>query len=151
MLPVSEPEFADTAALHFAPAKEKVDALLIDRDFNDGLSLADIAGHSKQLEISITARRSLADARKLLAVRRFDVIFLEYWLGDETTVPFIHEVAENTPCVVLTEFNEPDIRRIAFRAGAHAFLSKISLCSQALESVTLAVLRTQLNQSLAAA
>ncbi len=144
MLSVCQPEFADVVALHYAPAKEKIDALLIDSDVNDSLSLVHIAAQSKQLDIAITARRSLAEARELLTQRRFDVIFLEYWLGDETTVAFIHEVAAGTPCVVLTELDEPDIRRIAFRAGAHAFLSKTSLCPQALESVTLTVLRTQL-------
>jgi len=78
--------------------------------------------------------------------RHLDVIYLEYWLGEETTVPFIHEIAamRGAPCVVLTKFDEPDIRRITFRAGAQAFLSKTSLGPQALESVTLAVLRTQL-------
>jgi DNA-binding NarL/FixJ family response regulator len=154
MLPeVCNPEFADVVALHSLPVKERVDGLVIDTDVNDSRSLVHIAAQSKQLEISITARRSLADAGEALSHRHFDVIFLEYWLGDETAVPFIHEIAamQGPPCVVLTKFDEPDIRRIAFRAGAQAFLSKTSLGPQALESVTLTVLRTQLIAPLAAA
>ncbi len=125
------------------PTREKIDALVIDADAIDSLALEEIAGRSKQLEIGVTGCRSLEEAKSLLSQRRFDVVYLEYWLGSETTIAFIHDMAlhERAPCIVLTDLDEPDIRRLAFRAGAHAFLSKDSLCPQALESVTLAVLR----------
>jgi DNA-binding NarL/FixJ family response regulator len=134
-------------------AREKIHALLIDADSHDSLTLCRVATRSKQLEICITPCRSLDEANALLAQRRFDVIYLEYWLGAETTIAFIHAMAalEGAPCVVLTDLDEPDIRRLAFRAGAHAFLSKDSLSAQALESVTLAVLRPQLSSPQAAA
>lgn len=130
-----------------APEREKIQALLIDADALDSVALDEIAARSKQLEISITACRSLHEAETLVSQRRFDVIYLEYWLGSQTTIAFIHAMAANerAPCIVLTDLDEPDIRRLAFRAGAHAFLSKDSLCPQALESVTLAVLRPRLS------
>jgi DNA-binding NarL/FixJ family response regulator len=130
-----------------APERETVHALLIDVDALDSVALDGIAARSKQLEIRITACRSLIEAHALVSQRRFDVIYLEYWLGSQTTIAFIHEMAarDRTPCIVLTDLDEPDIRRLAFRAGAHAFLSKDSLGPQALESVTLAVLRPQLS------
>ncbi len=128
------------------PDREKIHALLIDSDAHDGLLLENLAARSKHLDIVVTRRRSLAEANAALAEQCFDVIYLEYWLGDETSIAFIHDIAaaEGPPCVVLTDLDEPDIRRLAFRAGAHAFLSKSALCPQALESVTLTVLRLRL-------
>jgi DNA-binding NarL/FixJ family response regulator len=143
------PEFDIAAAMDAlnAPKREKIHALVIDADAIDCLALEEIAARSKQLEISITACRSLDEAETLVSQQRFDVVYLEYWLGSQTTIAFIHEMAahDRSPCIVLTDLDEPDIRRLAFRAGAHAFLSKNSLCPQALESVTLAVLRWRLS------
>jgi len=67
---------------------------------------------------------------------------VDYWLGLETSIPFIHGFAQKTqtPCILLTSLDEPDIRRIAFRAGVEGFLSKQEISTQAIESVTLAVL-----------
>jgi DNA-binding NarL/FixJ family response regulator len=94
----------------------------------------------------------VAEAEAALKQVRFDVVYLDYWLGSETSVPFIHALdsQRGPPCVVLTDLDEPDIRRIAFRAGAQAFLSKQSLNTQGLEGVTLAVLRPQMNSTAAA-
>ena len=133
-------------ALH-APEREKINALVIDADTLDSVALDGIAARSKQLEISVTACRSIDEAETLVSQRSFDVIYLEYWLGTQTTIAFIHDMAahDRAPCIMLTDLDEPDIRRLAFRAGAHAFLSKNALCPQALESVTLAVLRWRLS------
>jgi DNA-binding NarL/FixJ family response regulator len=135
------------------PPREKIHALLIDSDSHDGLILENLAARSRQLDFVTTRLRSLPDVAVLLSERRFDVIYLEYWLGEETSVSFIHDVAtaQGPPCVVLTDLDEPDIRRIAFRAGAQAFLSKDALSPHALESVTLTVLRQTLGASSAAA
>jgi DNA-binding NtrC family response regulator len=139
-------DLVDPSAICQTAAKERVEALLIDSDALDSLALVQIAALSQQLDIGVTATHSVADANAALARRGFDVIILDFWLGQETTVAFIHDMdAAGIPCIVLTDLNEPDIRRIAFRAGAQAFLSKQALCPQALESVTLAVLRQQLN------
>ena len=142
---VSDLDLVDFAANYGLPAKEHIVALVVDSDAIDCMSLAHIASRSQQLDIEVTACRSLADAASALASRHYDVIYLEYWLAGETTIAFIHQLTRaGTPCIVLTDLNEPDIRRIAFRAGAQAFLAKDALCPQALESVTLAVLRPQL-------
>ena len=143
-------DIAAATNIFSAPEREKIHALLIDADALDSLAVDEIAARSKQLEIRITACRSLDEAETLVSQRRFDVVYLEYWLGSQTTIAFIHEMAarDSAPCIVLTDLDEPDIRRLAFRAGAHAFLSKDSLCPQALESVTLAVLRWRLSPPL---
>jgi DNA-binding NarL/FixJ family response regulator len=139
-------------AKRYEPAREKVHALLIEIDALARETLDAIARRSKQLDIDVTACRTLEEAEAALKQVRFDVVYLDYWLGSETSVPFIHALdsQHGPPCVVLTDLDEPDIRRIAFRAGAQAFLSKESLNTQALEGVTLAVLRPQMKAHAAA-
>ena len=111
---VSDLDLVDFAANYGLPAKEHIVALVVDSDAIDCMSLAHIASRSQQLDIEVTACGSLADAANALASRRYDVIYLEYWLAGETTIAFIHEMTRaGTPCIVLTDLNEPDIRRIA--------------------------------------
>ena len=136
----------------YEPDREKIRALLIEIDALARDTMDAIARRSKQLDIDVTSCRSLEEAQAALKQVHFDVIYLDYWLGSETSVSFIHalDAQHGPPCVVLTDLDEPDIRRIAFRAGAQAFLSKESLNSQALEGVTLAVLRGRIGARSAA-
>ena len=122
--------------------RHKIRALLVDDDAIDRLLITRLAAKSKHLEFEFTPCRTLADAH-LLTSQRFDVAYIDYWMGSETSIPFIHAYVrmQDIPCILLTSLDEPDIRRVAFRAGAEAFLSKEEISIQALESVTLAVLR----------
>jgi CheY-like chemotaxis protein len=122
--------------------REKIRALLVDDDAVDCLLISRLAARSKHLEFDLTVCRNLEEAHSL-ASQRFDVAYIDYWMGSETSIHFIHTFARmhDVPCILLTSLDEPDIRRVAFRAGAEAFLSKAGISIQALESVTLAVLR----------
>lgn len=134
------------AAFASLEERERVEALLIDPAPADRDAVIAAAARSRQLHLNVTACGSLAEAQTLLAQRTFDVVYLEYWFGDETALPFIQSLAAlpGSPCVVLTDLDAPDIRRLAFRAGAQAFLAKDDLGAHALESVTLTVLRPKL-------
>jgi len=127
-------------------SREKVRALLIDSDPADAVDILGHAARSRQLVFDVVVCRSVLAAEVELQSAEFDVVYLEYWLGSETSIAFIHALASlrGAPCVVLTHLDEPDIRRVAFRAGAEGFLSKDSLNTQGLESVTLAVLRLRM-------
>ena len=72
----------------------------------------------------------------------FDIVYVDYWLGDGVSIPFVQTLASRTtiPCVMLTALDEPDIREIAFRAGAAAFLSKDGLSTHSIDALSLAVL-----------
>jgi len=127
-------------------SRETVRALLIDSDPADAVDILGHASRSRQLAFEVVVCRSVVAAEAELQSAQFDVVYLEYWLGSETSIAFIHALASlrGAPCVVLTHLDEPDIRRVAFRAGAEGFLSKDSLNTQGLESVTLAVLRLRM-------
>lgn len=122
--------------------RERIRALLIDDDGDDASLIAKLSRKSKQLDILLTTCRTLDDAVAAVAAQKFDVVYVDYWLGLETSIPFICKFAHesNTPCILLTSLDEPDIRRVAFRAGVEGFLSKEEISTQAIEGVTLAAL-----------
>jgi len=129
---------------YFSPvARETVRALLIDDDFADAAIISRLAAKSKQLDFKLRICFSTDDALRVMAEQSFDIVFVDYWLGSQTSIQFISEFSNShdAPCVLLTGLDEPDIRRIGFRAGVKAFLSKEEISAQAIEGVTLAVLR----------
>lgn len=128
------------------PVRERVRALLIDDDMADISLIERLSTKSRQLDITLTSCRSTDEARSALARKTFDVVYVDYWLGMDTSIGFICDFARTSdvPCVMLTTLDEPDIRRVAFRAGADAFLSKDEISTQAIEGVTMTVLRQRL-------
>ena len=138
-------EWSDLEA-SLAPSREQIRALLIDDDQDDASMINILSLKSKQLDISLTSCRNVEDALAALAAQKFDVVYVDYWLGLETSIPFIYDFARehSTPCILLTTLDEPDIRRLAFRAGVEGFLSKEAISTQAIESVTLSVLRRRM-------
>jgi len=136
----------DKTFAYFSPvARDQVRALLIDDDAADAAIINRLASRSKQLDFKLRVCFSTDDARRLMAEQTFDVVFVDYWLGSHTSIAFISELTRTqaTPCVLLTGLDEPDIRRIGFRAGVKAFLSKEEISAQAIECVTLAVLEAR--------
>jgi DNA-binding NarL/FixJ family response regulator len=124
------------------PEKDSVSALLIDDDSEDTFLFSRLLSRSKQIDFSIKTCRALDDAAALLAKCRFDVVYVDYWLGFDTSITFIHNAVRRCwpPMILITGLDTPDIRRCAYRAGVDAFLSKDNLSIQAIESVTLAVM-----------
>jgi len=129
------------------PARERVRALLIDDDAADTSLIERLSTRSKQLDIAVTSCRSTDEARSTLSRETFDVVYVDYWMGADTSIGFIRDFSRTSdvPCVMLTTLDEPDIRRVAFRAGAEAFLSKNDISTQAIEGVTLTVLHQRLD------
>ena len=135
---------SDQTVAYFSPAvRDKVTALLVDDDAEDAAIIHKLAAKSKQLDFRLKVCFSTEEAQRLVAEQAFDVVYVDYWLGSQTSIAFISEFSKThkTPCVLLTGLDEPDIRRVAFRAGVNAFLAKDEISTQAIEGVTMAVLR----------
>ena len=92
-------------------SRERVRGLLIDDDRDDVSLIDKLSRKSKQLDIALTICRSVDDATAKLATQEFDVVYVDYWLGFETSIPFIHNFAHenHAPCILVTCFDEPDI------------------------------------------
>ncbi len=124
------------------PEKDAIRALLIDDDVEDAFLFSRLVSHSKQMDFSLDICRSLDAAAELLATRQYDVVYVDYWFGFETSIGFVLDETKlkRPPLIIITSLDTPDIRRCAYRAGAAGFLSKDNLSVQAIESVTLAIL-----------
>jgi ActR/RegA family two-component response regulator len=123
--------------------REKVRALLVDYDAEDSFEISRLLTRSRHIDFSVSLCGSADAAKCLLKSIAFDVVYVDYWLGFETCIPFIAEVARLNlaPVVTLTGVDSPDVRRCAYRAGSAGFLAKENLSIQTVESVTLAILR----------
>ncbi len=123
--------------------REGVRALLVDYDAEDAFAFSRLLARSRHIDFSVSLCGSVDAAERLLQTIAFDVVYVDYWLGFETAIPFIAEVARrnHAPIVTLTGVDSPDVRRCAYRAGAAGFLAKENLTVQTVESVTLAILR----------
>jgi two-component system OmpR family response regulator len=143
---ISEPRHQSILDSVSYPVRERIRALLIDDDAADTSLIERLSTRSKQLDIAVTSCRSTDEARSALSRETFDVIYVDYWMGADTSIGFIRDFSQTSdvPCVMLTTLDEPDIRRVAFRAGAEAFLSKNDISTQAIEGVTLTVLHQRL-------
>jgi DNA-binding response OmpR family regulator len=83
-------------------------------------------------EYRVICRRApdLPTARRLLAEIAFDLVFADYWLGSETSVSLVVELAHNreAPPVVMTSSADTlDVQTIGLRAGAVTFLPKADI------------------------
>jgi DNA-binding NtrC family response regulator len=137
----------DEIVAYYSPtSREKICALLIDDDAADAAVVTRLCTRSKQLDFDVKLCFSVEDGQRLSKERRFDIVFVDYWLGLQTSIEFIAAFTRShaAPVILMTGLDEPDIRRIAFRAGVSAFLSKEDLSTQAIEAVTLAVLYSRL-------
>src|ERR1700761_8100811 len=84
----TSPESETMACFSFAD-REQVRALLIDDDADDIAIIIRLAAKSKQLDIRLRACSSTEQAQTLMTDCAFDIVYIDYWLGTETSIPFI--------------------------------------------------------------
>jgi len=124
------------------PARETVRVLLVDDDPVDRELIMRASRGGEQLEICYAQCGSSWEAKAWLNRERFDLAMVDYWLGDETSIPLIQEIhyRYNLPVILMTGLDTPEVRRCAFRAGVAGYLSKDALIVQAIECAALGVL-----------
>jgi DNA-binding NarL/FixJ family response regulator len=137
--------FDPDSASMFEPvsaARDAINVLLLDDDSVDVALLKRLILRSKQFDISLLRCATVEEAEATLSRQNFDVVLVDYRLGDKTSIAFIHQFArkQGPPFVLLTGLDVPDVRRCALRAGVSGFLAKDDLSIQAIEGVMVAVL-----------
>jgi len=124
------------------PVRETVRVLLVDDDPIDRELIMRASRGGEQLDIQFTQCGATGEAKAAAARDHFDLAIVDYWLGQETSIPLIQEFHDkyNLPVVLLTGLDTPEVRRCGFRAGITGYLSKDALVVQAIESAALGVL-----------
>ena len=127
------------------PTRETVRVLLVDDDPIDRELIMRAASGGEQLDIRFTQCGSAAEAKAAVERDGFDLAIVDYWLGQETSIPLIQDFhhKHNLPVLLLTGLDTPDVRRCGFRAGIAGYLSKDALIVQAIESAALGALYSQ--------
>lgn len=126
------------------PVLEKARILLVDDDAQDAELIRRASTGGNQIEMTIAHCKSSDAALELLRAHEYDLVFVDYWLGFETSVRLIKTIHDEyaLPIVLLTGFDTPDVRRCGFRAGIAGFLAKDALSVHGIESAVLGALNS---------
>jgi len=99
-----------------------VRVLLVEDDKIDRMAVQRMV-HKNQLPYTLVTATSSADARDRLAEDRFDIVLLDYLLGDGTGLELLEETG-TTPVIIVTGAGSEEIAVRAMRAGAYDYLIK---------------------------
>ena len=77
----------------------------------------------EQLDYEYTIASSIAEARQLTRQETFDIIVLDYLLGDGTAFDLLDEIKE-TPTIIVTGANDAEIAVRAIKAGSYDYVTK---------------------------
>jgi PAS domain S-box-containing protein len=98
------------------------DVLLIEHDPADELALTSAMTEAR-LPYRVAVARDVAQARATLAVRRFDLIFVDYELGDGTALELVSAFA-GQPVILTATANDDEVAVHALQLHAHDCLIK---------------------------
>lgn len=128
--------------VEFVPQKLRI--LLIEDDSEDARLLTFMAGKIERYDIAVKLARTVDEARQAIGDETFDIFICDFWLGAETIVPFVSELASHnnqTPIIVISGLDHDEVQRLGLRAGAICFLPKADISYETLEATIASVLR----------
>ncbi|MBN1889256.1 MAG: hybrid sensor histidine kinase/response regulator [Thermoflexales bacterium] len=102
---------------------EKIKILLVEDDLIDQMAFERMIEREK-LPYDYTIAGSIAQARRVLESGRFDIILMDYLLGDGTAFDVLESVAPTTPVIFVTGSGDEETAVKAMKAGAHDYLVK---------------------------
>ncbi len=123
--------------------------LVLEDDDDHALLLEKRLQRVSDLHFAVTHCRSSTAARAALRRSSFDVIFVDYWLGAETSEAFLEELNESergTPVIVTTCAGDEYVAAAVTRAGAHRYLRKQDLDTPLLDEALRQALRDSQRQ-----
>jgi signal transduction histidine kinase len=102
---------------------QRIRVLLMEDDEVDYMAFKRLLREEK-LPYDHVRARSLAEARKALKARTFDVALLDYRLADGTAFDLFEEIPEHIPFVIVTGSGDEEVAVQAMKAGASDYLIK---------------------------
>lgn len=101
---------------------ENIKVLLVEDDKVDQMAFKRFVG-GETLSYDYSIAGSVSEAKKILASREFDVIIVDYRLGDGTALD-IFDLITDPPIIVTTASGDEEIAVKAMKAGAYDYLIK---------------------------
>ena len=117
------------------PGNEAIRLLVVDDSEADRRLIEEYLGDIKDFKYEIFGVGSLRDAENALSLYQFDVVVLDYQLGDGCGLDFVRQTRHlrHAPVVLLTGYRNRELDRIALEAGADDLLYKNELQASILE------------------
>ena len=106
------------------PVPDTLRVLLVDDDQVDRMAIERYAREA-ELPFEIEMANSTSDARQRLKTSSYDVVILDYLLGDGTGLELIPEL-DDTPSIIVTGSGNELVAAEALRIGAYDYLIKDS-------------------------
>lgn len=100
--------------------------LIIDDDAADTYALEKHLNAVDDIKMEIWAGQCGGSAREIISSRRFDLCFIDFWLGSVTSIELIKTVLDQTDAkvVLITGMGSDDVRKMGISAGAVDYMSK---------------------------
>ncbi|MCZ6678541.1 MAG: diguanylate cyclase [Candidatus Poribacteria bacterium] len=102
--------------------EDRIRVLFIEDDKIDQMAFQRFV-KTENLPYDYTIVASFSEAKRMLELKKFDVVATDYWLGDGTAVDIFNSIIE-TPVIVITGAGDEEIAVKAMRAGAYDYLIK---------------------------
>jgi two-component system, sensor histidine kinase and response regulator len=118
------------------PDSAPVYVLLIDDDRDDFFLTEDLLKQTTDTTYRLVWAGSYERAEAELKVRAFDVVLVDYQIGDRTGLEFIRDKSStmaSCPMILITGLRDADLDRAAQQAGAADYLPKDSLTPELLD------------------
>lgn len=111
--------------------------LYVEDDADDLFLMRRHLANSAHFQVDLVHAQTLDAARTLAGEHDFDVVLCDFWLGGDTTVPLIDELARATAAavVLVSSLENEDIELIGRRAGAAGFVAKDDLSAAGLDRI----------------
>lgn len=112
-------------------------ALLLDDDNVDARYFKRLLDQLNYYNVELVHAKTTSEAVAQLSSRNFNIFFIDFWLGDKTSLDFIDHVGgriEGVPMVLITSLSTPSVRKQALAAGAASVLYKDNLSQKEIET-----------------
>jgi len=131
---------------------EKVKILLVDDDQDDFILTRELLNEVQVIDFEIEWQKNYQTARQSIIQNHYDVILIDYRLGQENGLDLLKEVLSagcRSPIILLTGQGDREVDLDAMRAGAADYLDKNNLTPALLErSIRYAIEKQNLINSL---
>jgi CheY-like chemotaxis protein len=133
------------------PSQPIVRVLIVEDDLDDMVLFKSLFKESKRVAAVITAANTYAEGMALLTSGQFfDVVLLDYKLPDGTGLDFLAQAQKlhfQTPFVMVTNYNDMGLQKLALKNGAVEYLEKGKLSADLLERTCLYAIGLQEKQN----
>jgi PAS domain S-box-containing protein len=102
---------------------DRIKVLMVEDDAVDRMAFERLIRNEK-LEFDYACADSVEEGHRVLATQEFDVVLMDYSLGDGTALDLFPDIPEDVPIIIVTGTGHEEIAVQAMKAGAADYLIK---------------------------